>query len=89
MTHYQLLLSDGQLQFKIENVRLIMMKYCFISSFILLHFCDANVPRPVKIAAIFDDNSDMRHDLMFVNAIKARVATNHRKCLIIMMRSYI
>ena len=51
------------------------MKYCLISYFILLHFCDANVPRPVKIAAIFDDNSDMRHDLMFVNAIKARGAT--------------
>ena len=29
------------------------------------------VPRPVKVAAIFDHDSDMRHDLMFVNAIKA------------------
>ena len=77
MTHYQLLLSDGQLQFKIEhNVRLIMMKYCLIS-LLIWHFCDANVPRPVKIAAIFDDNSDMRHDLMFVNAIKAGGATYH------------
>ena len=28
------------------------------------------VPRPVKVAAIFDHDSDMRHDLMFVNAIK-------------------
>ena len=40
----------------------------------LLHNCKANVPRPVKVAAIFDDNSDMRHDLMFVNAIKEKGA---------------
>ena len=26
--------------------------------------------KPVKVAAIFDHDSDMRHDLMFVNAIK-------------------
>ena len=32
------------------------------------------VPRPVKVAAIFDHDSDMRHDLMFVNAIKARTS---------------
>ena len=55
-----------------------MMKYCLIS-LLIWHFCDANVPRPVKIAAIFDDNSDMRHDLMFVNAIKAGGATCHWK----------
>ena len=67
---------------------MLMMKYCSISPFIILHLCEANVPRPVKIAAIFDDNSDMRHDLMFVNAIKARGATYHRKCLIITMRRY-
>ena len=48
------------------------MKYCLISTLIILHCCDANVPRPVRIAAIFDDNSGMRHDLMFVNAIKER-----------------
>ena len=79
MTHYQLLLSDGQLQFEIEHVRLIMMKKILflISSFVILNFCDANVPRPVRIAAIFDDNSDMRHDLMFVNAIKERGATRY------------
>ena len=79
MTHYQLLLSDGQLQFEIEHVKLIMMKKILflISSFVILNFCDAKVPRPVRIAAIFDDNSDMRHDLMFVNAIKERRATHY------------
>ena len=50
-----------------------------ISSFLILHFCCARVPRPVKIAAIFDDNSDMRHDLMFVNAIKERGASFQQK----------
>ena len=55
-----------------------MKKILFlISSFVILNFCDANVPRPVRIAAIFDDNSDMRHDLMFVNAIKERGATRY------------
>ena len=49
-----------------------MMKYCLISTLIILRCCDANVPRPVRIAAIFDDNSGIRHDLMFVNAIKER-----------------
>ena len=30
------------------------------------------VPRPMKVAALFDHNTNMRHDVMFVNAIKAR-----------------
>ena len=29
------------------------------------------VPRPIKIAAIFDEETNMRHDLMFVNAVKS------------------
>ena len=29
------------------------------------------VPRPIKIAAIFDEDTNMRHDLMFVNAVKS------------------
>ena len=29
------------------------------------------VPRPMKVAALFDHNTNMRHDVMFVNAIKA------------------
>ena len=28
------------------------------------------VPRPMKVAALFDHNTNMRHDVMFVNAIK-------------------
>ena len=39
-------------------------------TFILLPIFINGVPRPVKVAAIFDHDSDMRHDLMFVNAIK-------------------
>ena len=72
MAHYQLLLSDGQLQSKLNICRLMMMNF-LICTLIILHCCDANVPRPVRIAAIFDDNSGMRHDLMFVNAIKERL----------------
>ena len=48
------------------------------------------VPRPVKVAAIFDHDSDMRHDLMFVNAIKVGesvvmahlIAQNRTKCIV-------
>ena len=29
------------------------------------------VPRPIKIAAIFDEDTNMRHDLMFVNSVKS------------------
>ena len=29
------------------------------------------VPRPIKIASIFDEETNMRHDLMFVNAVKS------------------
>ena len=29
------------------------------------------MPRPIKIAAIFDEDTNMRHDLMFVNAVKS------------------
>ena len=31
-----------------------------------------SLPRAMKVAAIFDQNTNMRHDVMFVNAIKAR-----------------
>ena len=47
------------------------------------------VPRPVKVAAIFDHDSDMRHDLMFVNAIKVgerghgtSYSTKHDQCIV-------
>ena len=29
------------------------------------------MPRPIKIAAIFDEDTNIRHDLMFVNAVKS------------------
>ena len=35
-----------------------------------MFFPSYGVPKPVKIAAIFDHDSDMKYDLMFVNAIK-------------------
>ena len=31
-----------------------------------------SLPRAMKVAAIFDQNTNMRHDVMFVNEIKAR-----------------
>ena len=38
--------------------------------FSLFFLCCDCVPRPVTVAAIFDHDSDMKHDLMFVNALK-------------------
>ena len=38
-----------------------------------------SVPRAMKVAAIFDQNTNMRHDVMFVNAIKARPRCDHHK----------
>ena len=31
----------------------------------------ARLPNPMTVAAIFDQDSDLRHDLMFVNAVKS------------------
>ena len=45
------------------------MKKEFIVFSLLFLSCDC-VPRPVTVAAIFDHDSDMKHDLMFVNALK-------------------
>merc|ERR1712106_935257 len=46
------------------------MRLCGHLLFILFMRCEA-VPRPMKLAAIFDHDSNIRHDLMFVNAIKS------------------
>ena len=35
------------------------------------------VLRPIKIAALFDHNTNMRHDVMFENAIKATIIEDH------------
>ena len=35
------------------------------------------VPRPMKVAALFDHNTNMRHDVMFVNAIKELPVSDH------------
>ena len=38
-----------------------------------------SLPRAMKVAAIFDQNTNMRHDVMFVNAIKAGPRCDHNK----------
>ena len=38
-----------------------------------------SLPRAMKVAAIFDQNTNMRHDVMFVNAIKARPGCDQDK----------
>ena len=56
-----------------------MMGGCCLLLLVIVLQSVQSVPRAMKVAAIFDQNTNMRHDVMFVNAIKARPRFDHDK----------
>ena len=52
---------------------------CYLPLLVIVLQSVQSLPRAMKVAAIFDQNTNMRHDVMFVNAIKARPRCDHNK----------